>query len=368
MIYASKILGLPVISFDNGEKLETVEDIIYSDKSNSVIALLVRTGGAFSTSQVLPFNKIRSLGEDAIIVSSADTIVNIDTVEDIHQSLKDQVNVRGKIIMTEDGKNLGVVSDLAIDPVSGKVLGYQASGGIFHDLYEGKPYVPAPITIKVGRDVVFVPSETANIMESQVGGLKKAAQEAATATTEVASKAKDATIDTYDRVRQGSVQAYEDAKTSLQSSETQDRIQEFKDKAAETWDKTKTVTSDFVASTTEKAKDLGAKAGDKIDEAKDGAQGKVQETQENIKQNRIQSAIGQTVKKPILATDDTVIISQGGMITHAVIEHAKRSGVIDDLLNSLEGPAEVPDKTYTHHIKADSHIAENTTQQLNNHN
>jgi sporulation protein YlmC with PRC-barrel domain len=86
--------------------------------------------------------------------------------------------LKGTKIMTTDGRDLGTMIDLYFDEQSGGVEGYEVSGGVFADAYSGRSFVPAPHTIKIGEDVAFVPPETADLMEEQVGGIKGAVQSA----------------------------------------------------------------------------------------------------------------------------------------------------------------------------------------------
>jgi uncharacterized protein YrrD len=69
-----------------------------------------------------------------------------------------------------------VVVDLYFDEHTGNIEGYEVSGGLFADAYSGRSFVPALQTLKIGRDVAFVPTQTAQLMEEQVGGFKAAMQ------------------------------------------------------------------------------------------------------------------------------------------------------------------------------------------------
>jgi sporulation protein YlmC with PRC-barrel domain len=91
--------------------------------------------------------------------------------------------------MTTDGRDLGQIVDLYFDEQTGKVEGYEVSGGIFADAYSGRSFVPAYQTLTIGNDVAFVPPEVADMMEEQVGGIKAAAQSATESVSTAASTA-----------------------------------------------------------------------------------------------------------------------------------------------------------------------------------
>jgi len=176
MKYLSRITGLPIVSFESGEQFAKVEDSIFDQENNQLLGFLTDTGGIFSTAEVIRFQDVKSIGEDALIVPTKNVKISADMDEKISEAIKKDTTALGKTVMTEDGKDLGKISDLEIDEETGKVTGYQTSGGIFTDMYKGKTVVPAPLALRVGENVVFVPNSTVEVMEKQIGGLKAAGQ------------------------------------------------------------------------------------------------------------------------------------------------------------------------------------------------
>ena len=45
MLKGSDIIGLPVVTFDSGEKIEKVTDVVFDHSTNQVLAFLVDEGG-----------------------------------------------------------------------------------------------------------------------------------------------------------------------------------------------------------------------------------------------------------------------------------------------------------------------------------
>jgi uncharacterized protein YrrD len=172
------VIGKPVVAYDSGEKLDTISDLIFDQNSNRLLGFLVDEGGWFSSSKVLPISQVQAIGLDAVVVPSKDAIVTAKEVPEINQVLERNNILKDTRIMTLDGRDLGTMVDLYFDAQTGAVEGYEVSGGVFADAYSGRSFVPAPDTLKIGEDVAFVPSETADLMEEQVGGLKAAMQSA----------------------------------------------------------------------------------------------------------------------------------------------------------------------------------------------
>jgi len=172
------MIGKPVVAYDCGEEFRTIVDLIFDQEKNLLLGFLVDEGGWFNNALVLPLSKVQAIGSDAVIVPSKDTVSAASEFPDIQGILERDNILKGTKIMTTDGRDLGTMVDLYFDDLTGVIEGYEVSGGIFADAYSGRSFVPAPDTLKIGEDIAFVPSETADRMEEQVGGIRGALQTA----------------------------------------------------------------------------------------------------------------------------------------------------------------------------------------------
>jgi uncharacterized protein YrrD len=195
------IVGKPVIAYDTGEKVDTIVDLIFDQNDNCLLGFLIDEGGWFSNAKVLPLSYVKAIGVDAVIVPSKDAIAPSSQYATIHKILENNNILNGTRIMTTDGRDLGTLVDFYFDQITGVVEGYEASGGLFADAYSGRSFVPAPQTLKIGEDVAFVPSETADLMQEQVGGLKAAMQSAGDKIQETAQVAGDKIQETGERLQ-----------------------------------------------------------------------------------------------------------------------------------------------------------------------
>ncbi len=272
----SDILGKAVVAYDSGEKFCRVKDLIFDQDSNQLLALLVEERGWFSEAQVIPFQSIQAIGLDAVIVPSESAVVRVNQIPEVKRILDRNNVLKGTHIMTTDGRDLGKMIDLYFDEHAGVIDGYEVSGGLFADAYSGRSYVPAPHTLKIGEDVAFVPSEVADLMEEQVGGIKGAMQ---TAGEKVQSAAQ-----TAGEKIQGAAQ------------ETGYKLQEAGRSA--------------VASATNLIIDP---------------------------QEQKEFAIGKTAQDTVTATDGTILVRAGQLITLLNAEWAEEKGALDLLYQAAGG-------------------------------
>ncbi len=185
------IIGKPIIAYDTGEKTNNIIDLIFDQNNNTLLGFLIEESTWFSDARVLPLNLVKAIGIDAVIIADRGAISPARDYDLIDKILSNNNVLNGTRIMTTDGRNLGKLVDFYFDETTGTIEGYETSGGLFADTYSGRSFVPAPKTLKIGRDVAFVPVETIELMEEQVGGIKAAMQTASEklqATAKVASE------------------------------------------------------------------------------------------------------------------------------------------------------------------------------------
>jgi len=136
-----------VIEKDGGKELHTVKDILFSSSDGYMVGFLVDEGGLLSSSKVLPTHSVSAIGVDAIVIDSADLIINASDDDRISSLLTNMTIAIGTKIMTESGKDLGLINDIYFNEADGRISGYQVSGGIFADAYTGYSYLPFPESV-----------------------------------------------------------------------------------------------------------------------------------------------------------------------------------------------------------------------------
>lgn len=156
LIKAGDVIGLKVVTLDEGKEVDKVHDVVYDPKENRVRALVIDEGGWFSDAKVLMVEDIYSIGKDAVVIDSEDRIHTASDVNERVASItgEDQKLTKTKVI-TENGINLGAVSDILFDTKTGKVEEFEVSQGL-KNLQSGKKTVRIDQVMTVGEDVTVV--------------------------------------------------------------------------------------------------------------------------------------------------------------------------------------------------------------------
>jgi len=282
--------------------------------------------------------------------------------------------------------------DLYFDDQTGAVEGYEASGGLFGDAATGRSFVPAPQTLKIGQDVAFVPPETADMMEEQVGGIQGALQEAGDKVQEATQKTteklqekaevagqklQEASQKASEKIDEGTTAVGEKASGAIAVATVDqakgrrarravrtnqgliivpegqivtdvviERVRSH-DKEQELLDAVGVAHGEAArASASGAMSAASAQLGVTAQRAKQGVSdllnrakekmGEVQErTAKESQESAIKRALGRPVTRVILDRQDNVILNVGELITNQAVERSRQEGVLDILLDSV---------------------------------
>jgi uncharacterized protein YrrD len=317
MYKGKHIIGKSIITRDSGEIIDRVEDVLFDSQNNKILGFLVDEGGMLKSARVLPYENILIIGADGITIHDRSAIVDAKSVKEIQEFIPSNNILLGTKVMTEDGKNLGKITDVYFDEIMGTVEGYEVSGGMFADAMSGTSFLPSPKTINIGRDVAFVPSDVITLMDMQKeeGGIRKLMRE----TTD---KVRSSTQSVQSSVSSG----YYNARDTMQEKATNMR-------------------NDISARMPEK-KEVNTKINNGMDSFESGvstAWTRIKEKATHMREKlysereeqQIKSALGRPVTRVILDKQDNVILKTGDIVTHDAIEKARHAQVLDVLVTSV---------------------------------
>ncbi|MBW4515700.1 MAG: PRC-barrel domain-containing protein [Timaviella obliquedivisa GSE-PSE-MK23-08B] len=388
----NEVIGKPVVSYSTGRRIDTVKDLIFDQNSNQLLGFLITEGGWFSSPHVLLLKDVLAIGADAVIIPSKDHVFDAKQVPEISKILEYNNVLKGTRILTTDGRNLGTMVDLYFDNETGIVEGYEVSGGMFADAYSGRSFVPTPKTLKIGKDVAFVPVETALLMEEQVGGIKAAMQVAGEKVQETMQSTGEKLQDAGGKLKQSSSSLSQNLGGKFNSALAGQAVEEAKGYRVQQFVRSEDgfiiaapgqIVSDSVVkfarrfhqeeallqavglsthnAAHSRANGMAMVTGDRFrvrankaeDQLQEGAQKlKVEanhvwrqlktgmanfqdRSSQAIEQKRIVGALGRPVNRVILDQQDQVILNVGELITHQAIEVSRQAGVLEVLLSSV---------------------------------
>ena len=351
------ITGLQVLALDNAAELGHVIDLVFDHDADQCLGLLLRERSMFHAAQLVPWQAISVLGQDAVMVTNHDSVIAPEDDANLRAIMERDAHLSGTKMMTETGDDIGTFGDVYLDENSGKVIGYEASGGLIADTMSGKRYVADRDTnaLRVGDDVLLVDPKLAQEFERQEtqepGGLKGAYSSASDKVSETYGNLADASVEKQQDFVVGK-QAGSDVFLPAPTGEAMQTINEDQAMVATNSSesgpllvaKGSTITREDADRATQAeilgtlvtaaggivASGLLGSAQEKLGGAQSSAQGKAGETQETLKQK----AIGQSAGSAVTLDDGTTLVASGMTITPDIMQRAEETGKVNAVIAS----------------------------------
>lgn len=144
------VVGLPLITRNNGSKVGKIEDVVLNRECTKVLGFLVDEPGIFSTARVIAWSSVLVVGVDAVIIDHESSLKKASLVPEIEQVLDRGYVLKGLDLQTTKGQKLGRLEEFYFDAGTGDVLGFELTGG------REKSFLPTPPSFETGKDVAFV--------------------------------------------------------------------------------------------------------------------------------------------------------------------------------------------------------------------
>lgn len=173
MVKASDLLGRQVVSREEGRTLGRVRDLVVDDSGKRVLGLVVAEG-MLRGAKVAQWQAVQAVGPDSVVLDSERSVVPAGQVPPIKKVLDRKTRIRGLKLQTTAGKEIGRIEDFHIQESDGSVLGYELSSGLFADTFSGRPFLPTPPVLELGRDIAFIAPELEATIVEATGGIKGA--------------------------------------------------------------------------------------------------------------------------------------------------------------------------------------------------
>lgn len=156
MLPSKKFISLPIVSLKEGQQIGFVRNLVINPGAQSVVAFVVDPKGFFKEQRIIPYNKVTSIGESAITISTESQVEKATNLPDILEFLKEKAAIIGIKVITESGKTLGFVEEFYINAEDGSITMLDISAGKIEGLFSGKARLHAVDILTIGSDVIVV--------------------------------------------------------------------------------------------------------------------------------------------------------------------------------------------------------------------
>lgn len=333
LIKGSHVIGSKVISVNDGKEIEDVDDIIYDPLDNRVKALLVDEGGLFSAAKVILLEDTKSIGENAVLVDSDKALKNASDVSHaVSDIAKGNTYLTRTKIVSEEGMDLGIITDIFFDSDTGRVEEFEVSQGL-EDVRSGKKRIKIADIVTVGKDATIVREYTQDQFKKQAEqqGLGGIVNQGMVKAREGISRAQE---ETPGLVEQAKVRIDQWGKEIKQmTADTMDQVEELRKKGEELPQKEET--RETIQKIEDKTRDTLKQVQQEVRTAEERLHTGIEDVGTKTKQQFKEDAVGKYVTKNILLPDDKILIRRGEIVTYKVINGAEESGILDQILRNL---------------------------------
>ncbi len=167
---SKSLIGLSIVGQTDGTQLGRVRDLIFDHEANQVLALVLSERDLFGLveAHIVPWREVQSVGKDMVLVKNGDSQIPLredKRVRALIDTHRDTI-LSGTQIFTSGGEHLGTLADMVIDEQTGRVTGYEMSGGFMADTLHGKKFLPGSTELAFGQDAAIVPPEAADELQN----------------------------------------------------------------------------------------------------------------------------------------------------------------------------------------------------------
>jgi sporulation protein YlmC with PRC-barrel domain len=149
---AESLKGMPVVSIAEASRLGRVTDVLLETQPLRIGALRA-TGD--QTDFVIPFDQVRTLGADAVMVESSQ-VTQMASAGSAFGDLRGLADLKKLKVVDEAGTFLGKIAKIELDPVTGHVARLVARRGGILGVGGSNPTIEVTAIRSVGSEVLTV--------------------------------------------------------------------------------------------------------------------------------------------------------------------------------------------------------------------
>ncbi|MCL6634340.1 MAG: PRC-barrel domain-containing protein [Peptococcaceae bacterium] len=150
---SQQILGLPVLSIEEGKKIGEVKHLVLNPQRGTLDYLLVEDGAWYLGPKALPFSAVQGIGEFALTIAGRSSLSGISELSGAVDLLEKDLRLPGLKVLSKKGRLVGSISEYFINEDTGEIAGCQlvpvngeTPAGI----------IPRKLILTYGRDFLVV--------------------------------------------------------------------------------------------------------------------------------------------------------------------------------------------------------------------
>ena len=128
MKISTQLKGLPIISISNGQQEGNVQSLIINPEKGFVDFLALEQEEWQESIQAIPFKKVIGVGEYAVTIESANSIIDLTQIPIASELASKKINIIDTNVITRKGELVGNVTEYQINEETGEIIGLILKG------------------------------------------------------------------------------------------------------------------------------------------------------------------------------------------------------------------------------------------------
>jgi uncharacterized protein YrrD len=143
MFRVSDLLDIPIIPLIEATSSKyTVKSILIDGFGSKISAIICKEGTIKKNLRVIGYNKIISIDTNGIIISDTSNIEK-KTLKDVSNFIQLDAIINSTV-KGIDGELYGMITDIYINLLNGRIIGYELSEGYLDDIVNGRRIITIP--------------------------------------------------------------------------------------------------------------------------------------------------------------------------------------------------------------------------------
>jgi len=165
--------SMPVISLEEGQQIGRVKSLVIDPANKKVAALIIDQKGLFKEQRFIPYEKVKSAGNDVITIEKTVHVERGASLPDIVKLVREKIDIIGAKLVTENGSLLGHVDEYYVELATGNIAGVAFSSNLINTMLKGHAFLDIAYVRTLGKEVVIVTDEAMDNIIKLDGGLKE---------------------------------------------------------------------------------------------------------------------------------------------------------------------------------------------------
>jgi uncharacterized protein YrrD len=176
LLRAAELIKRPVVTLA-GEDIAQVKDVIYASGGGELAGFTLNGRGIFAgpMRKTLPWENVHGLGPAAVMIRDETALADRTAMRGQTEGAGGAV--LGSTVITESGRNLGVVTDviLAVGDTVTDAVGYEIDPT--DESAPRRQFVPLPDTLAVSGEALMLPDTAIEFIRDDLAGFGAAVEE-----------------------------------------------------------------------------------------------------------------------------------------------------------------------------------------------